>query len=91
MPLQKKSFLTLLIALIVAVALLFGTASIILSQSYSRLETFTAKQNVERVENTYNAVVEQLKSTISDWSYWDDTYQFISDHNQEYIDENYCS
>ena len=88
MPLQKKSFLTLLFALIVAVAILFGTASIILRQSYSRLETFTAKQNVERVENTYSAVIDQMKSTVSDWSYWDDTYQFISDQNQEYIDEN---
>ena len=88
MPLQKKSLLTLLIALIVAVVILFGTASIILRQSYSRLETFTAKQNVERVENTYTALIDQMKSTISDWSYWDDTYQFISDHNQEYIDEN---
>jgi diguanylate cyclase (GGDEF)-like protein/PAS domain S-box-containing protein len=88
MPLQKKSFLTLLISLIAAVAILFGTASVILIQSYSRLEAFTAKQNVERVENTYSAVIDQLKSTITDWSYWDDTYQFISDHNQVYIDKN---
>jgi diguanylate cyclase (GGDEF)-like protein/PAS domain S-box-containing protein len=88
MPLQKKSFLTLLIALIVSAAILFGTASVILIQSYSRLESFTAKQNVERVENTYSAVIDQMKTTITDWSYWDDTYQFISDHNQAYIDEN---
>ena len=88
MPLQRKSFLTLLVSLIAAVIILFGTASVILIQSYSRLETFTAKQNVERVENTYSAVIDQMKTTITDWSYWDDTYQFISDHNQEYIDEN---
>jgi two-component system NtrC family sensor kinase len=88
MPLQKKSFLTLLASLIAAVAILFVTASVILIQSYSRLESFTAKQNVERVENTYSAVIDQMKSTITDWSYWDDTYQFITDHNQEYIDEN---
>ncbi len=88
MPLQKKSFLTLLASLIAAVAILFVTASVILIQSYSRLESLTAKQNVERVENTYRAVINQMKSTITDWSYWDDTYQFITDHNQEYIDEN---
>jgi sensor domain CHASE-containing protein len=88
MPLQKKSFLTLLASLITSVIILFGTACIILTQSYSRLETFTAKQNVERVENTYSSIINQMQSTIVDWSYWDDTYQFIADHNQDYIDEN---
>ena len=88
MPLQKKSFLTLLVSLIVAVAVLFGTASLILIQGYSRLEAFTAKQNVERVENAYAALIDQMQSTVIDWSYWDETYQFISDHNQDYIDSN---
>ena len=88
MPLQKKSILFLAASLIVSIVILFGTASIILTQSYSKLESFTAKQNVERVEKAIGAIEDQLKSTIIDWSYWDETYDFISNKNQDYIDSN---
>lgn len=88
MPLQKKSILFLAASLIVSIVILFGTASIILTQSYSKLESFTAKQNVERVEKAIGAIEDQLKSTIIDWSYWDETYDFISNKNQDYINSN---
>lgn len=88
MSLRKKSFLTLLVSLIISVAVLFGISSIILIQSYSRLEKSTAIQNVERVEKAISAMNGQLKATIIDWSYWDETYNFITNHNQDYIDSN---
>jgi hypothetical protein len=88
MPIKKKSFLILLGALLISVAILFGTASSILIQGYSRLETLTAKQNVERVEKAIFAIEDQMKSTVIDWSYWDDTFDFISNQNQDYIDSN---
>jgi diguanylate cyclase (GGDEF)-like protein/PAS domain S-box-containing protein len=88
MPLKKKSFLTLLISLIVSIAVLFGTASYILIKSYAELEEVSTIKDLERLDNTYKALVNQMKRTSVDWAYWDDTYQFILDNNQDYIDSN---
>ena len=40
------------------------------------------------MEKAITAIDDQLKSTIIDWSYWDDTYDFISNKDQDYIDSN---
>ncbi|MBF0613430.1 MAG: HAMP domain-containing protein, partial [Magnetococcales bacterium] len=32
--------------------------------------------------------LEHLKLFTADWSMWDDTYRFVQDHNQEYIEGN---
>lgn len=46
-------------------------------------------QNITlRVKNTLLENLASLHRKSSDWSSWDDTYQYITDHNQEYIDIN---
>ena len=33
---------------------------------------------------------EELSEKLKDWAYWDDTYSFVDDHNQEYITSNFA-
>ncbi len=86
MPLKKKSFLTLLISLIVSIAVLFSTASFILIKSYSKLEEISTAKELIRLDNTFASLVNEMKRTSGYWAYWDATYQFILDNNQNYID-----
>jgi sensor domain CHASE-containing protein len=73
--------LTLVIALIL-------TAQLILTSGFEQLEAEAVRDNVERVGNALDDEINRLLSTNADWAYWDDTYQFIADGNQDYIDAN---
>ena len=50
------------------------------------LEQADTLENVERVQNTVSARQVYIDYTVRDWACWDDTYQFIEDRNQRYID-----
>ncbi|MDF2889846.1 MAG: domain S-box/diguanylate cyclase protein [Clostridia bacterium] len=42
----------------------------------------------EVIDFVINNEKENLKSTLMDWAYWDDTYEFINNSNAEYIQSN---
>ena len=43
-------------------------------------------ENVERVQNAVSTRQGYIDYIVQDWACWDDTYQFIEDGNQQYID-----
>jgi PAS domain S-box-containing protein len=45
-------------------------------------------QNVEKVLNALEDDISDLETSVIDWAYWDDTYQFITDLNSNYIKSN---
>ncbi|AKB78984.1 sensory transduction histidine kinase [Methanosarcina horonobensis HB-1 = JCM 15518] len=49
------------------------------------LEQADTLENVERVQNAVATEQGYLDYIVQDWACWDDTYQFIEDKNQEYI------
>ncbi|HNS64844.1 MAG TPA: CHASE4 domain-containing protein, partial [Anaerolineaceae bacterium] len=44
--------------------------------------------NLERLEGAIQNDFMVLDQTIRDWAKWDDTYAFIQDANQEYVESN---
>ncbi len=60
----------------------------IFSQSFDLLEHKAIEQNVERALNALKAEEAQLQTLVNDWAWWDDTYKFVVDGNQDYIESN---
>lgn len=52
------------------------------------LEQANTLNDVERLQNVVYAEQRYLDKMVQDWSCWDDTYRFIDDRNQEYINVN---
>lgn len=50
------------------------------------LERADTIENVERVQNAVATEQGYLDYIVQDWACWNDTYQFIDDTNQKYID-----
>lgn len=50
------------------------------------LEKDDTLKNVERVQNLVLVQQSYLDYSVQDWACWDDTYQFIEDRNQKFID-----
>lgn len=86
--LKKLVLINLLIlfslSIIVAVGILkFHTFSLFTQIEVEKLQ----ERNHQIVRSIFNEI-ERLQGTARDWAQWDDTYKFIQDRNQEYIDSN---
>jgi sensor domain CHASE-containing protein len=86
--LQSKTILILGFFIITSVALNFGILRFLVFPSFVELEETQATQNLRRVEDALKAELDAMVATASDWSSWDDTYEFASDGNQQYATEN---
>ena len=76
---------TLIIILVIVIV--FSAWTILLG-GFIRLEQENTRRNIERMQEVYNSAAENLTIKAFDWSRWDDTYHFIQNGNQEYIDSN---
>ncbi|MEI8096529.1 MAG: CHASE4 domain-containing protein [Candidatus Moraniibacteriota bacterium] len=88
MNLRTKIFL-----LIGGTLILFFSAIIIftsykLTNDFSRLEQDELRKNLDRATDALNEKIDNLAIKLGDWAQWDDSYQFIDDQNEEYLQSN---
>lgn len=74
-----------MIFLTVSLGLIMKT---VILNSFSSLEEDRVISNVERAVNALSTDIQFLSSVNADWAAWDDTYEFIMNGNEEYIDSN---
>jgi signal transduction histidine kinase len=73
--------------LIMILAMYVG-AQFILLDNYAALEKQRAEVNVKRGLSALSNVLSELDSIVGDWAAWDDTYAFIQDTNEDYLESN---
>ncbi len=88
MSLRRKALAISAILAVLLIVIFFIISQLIIMRSFSRLETREMSQHVDRVTRALQKEMESLNITNNDWSAWDDTYEFIVDHNEEYIEAN---
>ena len=88
MTIRKKVFLIVgtvffgLVAILLFIGLFVGRSSL------DRLETEYGRYALETFRTALDSQMADLDSLTADWAYWDDTYEFVQDGNQDYIDSN---
>jgi len=88
MRLRKKTLVVIgVISLLLAIGLYLASMAILLN-SYRDLEEKDVKENVNRTLDALKEDICSLSSTNSDWSKWDDTFNFVTGNYNEYIEEN---
>lgn len=88
MNLRRKTFLILAVVIIIMTLIVSIGARFILLDSYEALEKQSAEVNVKRCLNVLSNELDELDSTAADWAAWDDTYAFIQDVNDNYVESN---
>jgi signal transduction histidine kinase len=88
MSLRRKSLVIVGVTLASLIIALQVVSQAILLKSYTNLETETTEQNLQRGLNALNYVISVMHSTNRDWAHWNDSYDFVQDKNQDYIDNN---
>lgn len=56
--------------------------------SINQLEEKNIADNIERAVNAIEQQESSIASITKDWAAWNDTYEFVQDRNQEYLDSN---
>lgn len=68
--------------------LLYIVSSSFLPESYKNIEQTAVLKDLERASDAIYNIFPQLHDKLGDWSAWDDSYDFILDLNEDYIDSN---
>lgn len=60
----------------------------VLMPSFRTLQHDVAHTEIEQCKSLINSEIGAIARTAYDWSAWDDTYQFITDGNKQFIESN---
>ena len=85
----RRQILGVLIALsIMFVALTYLVQVCVVMPAFVELEQQGAVRDVDRFLDAVKGDLKNLSNTANDWAAWDDSYQYIQDHNQTFTDVN---
>lgn len=88
MNLRKKVLFIFGITLTGLVIFLVVISDRILLENYLHLEKQDMEAHIQRVLDSVGNEQKQMVSTANDWAGWDDTYHFVKDRNQDFIEQN---
>ena len=88
MSLRKKIFIILLLTITLYAIFGYFTQRIIIYPSYVQLERDEAKIDIRRSVKAVQRELLDLGLLTQDWAAWNDTYQFVVDRNNDYIESN---
>lgn len=88
MTLRTKTLAVTGTILVFMMLIIFSISGSILLGGYATLEKQSILHDMAQVERVLDGELAQLSAVVGDWAPWDDTYQFVQDLNQGYIDNN---
>jgi len=88
MSLRSKILLILFAVVVLYAGLDYGIQRLVVFPSFVALEKEEATKDLDRCFEAIRREFYHLDTFNHDWAAWDDTYQFVQDHNAEYISSN---
>lgn len=88
MKLRKKTSIIVLSTLLFLLLILFVASGSLLLEGFAKVEVRDTVRNVKRAVDAFNETVNFLSVKAADWAKWDDTYAFIENRNNDYINSN---
>jgi len=86
--LRFKLFIFIVATVLLLFAVLFFSARQSLLKGYSQLEKDKTLIQLNSAESLLKEQSDQLSTITKDYSFWDDTYNFVKDHNAKFIQSN---
>ena len=88
MVMRKRVLFIILAFLLFLFVVIYMAAQDLLIKSFAILEEWNTRQNVARAQGVLSDYPSALSSTATDWDGWHDTYAFVEDGNERYIESN---
>jgi sensor domain CHASE-containing protein len=65
-----------------------GVASYVVMPSFAQLERQDARTAMRRIDYALGMAIDRIAVSATDWGNWEDTYEFVEDHNPAYVTAN---
>ena len=88
MKLRIKTLMMLGVIFTVLFIILTTVTRTIILTSFQELEDQSIERNIQRAVSMFYHEFDSLRKLSYDWSAWNDTYIFVEDRNQAFIDTN---
>lgn len=88
MNLRTKVFLLIGVTLVSFFLLVGFSFRYVMMKDFSDLEQREMLTNLSRVSEGFNNRLEEVSVKLSDWSQWDDTYAYVQNPNDAYVQSN---
>lgn len=88
MNLRNKTVIVISVVLAVMIMVIYTTSQIIMENNFNKMEESYSRKNVDRALDALNDDISRIEISTGDWAGWDDTYTFIENANEEYIESN---
>jgi two-component system, cell cycle sensor histidine kinase and response regulator CckA len=82
--LRRTTLLSILVTVVLLVAGIFGVACAVILNNFEKLERAEAEQNLDRAIDALDTSVLGLSRVTSDYSSWDQSYNFVRQGNPEF-------
>lgn len=88
MTLRVKALVIIGIALLSMAGLIYITSRFTFIRGLEEIEERNTSMQVEQAMGALSYMISQIEASNADWASWDDTYAFVEDLNEEYINSN---
>jgi len=88
MSLKKRITIYISLSVLVLVGFIIIISKLIILDEFEQMERNSLQRDMERTKNIIDKEISNLSVTTRDYASWDDTYGFIINRNQEFIDGN---
>ena len=85
---RVKTIIFVLVLIVTTLVFEIILARTIFIQGFEQAEVTQSTGDIQRVQGLFQDQINQLAVKDSDWSVWDDAYNFMHDKNQAFIDAN---
>src|SRR4030067_894308 len=88
MRMRRKIIIIIALVGLANILALYVGSQLILLPSFAKLEEEKVQENIDRTMSVLSNEFSELSSKTGDYAEWDDTYGFVQDGNEEYIQSN---
>ena len=88
MNIRVKLLSIVLVTLVFTITGLYLAVSGVMIKSYLEIENHNTETKINGVIRSFVQICEDYSNKMNDWAVWDDTYDFMLDKNQRYVDSN---
>jgi len=89
MKLRVITQITIALTLLALVFVVYTLTSRVIQDFVRRLEEQNAIYILDQIQTTFQNETNELKRLTADWAQWDDTYAFVADPTDAYIQQNF--
>ncbi len=88
MNIRVKLLSIVFVTLVFTIAVLYFAVSGVMIKSYIEVESHNTEIKINGVIRSFIQICEDYSNKLNDWAVWDDTYDFMHDKNQRYVESN---